>query len=116
MACEQPIQLGVFTAGEKPAPLTYTYTDFNGVVIDLTGYSGKFVWREQTSPASLATTGNAVISAPATGKVTYTWTGQEFQNPGKYLGQFWVGNATNRWASVQIRWTVQASVGPVPAI
>lgn len=114
MTCEAPINLGVFTVGEKPAPLVYQFLDFDGVVINLTGYTAKFVWAAKIG--GTPTTGNATIPVGTDGKAQYTWTGAEFLTPGGYAGQFWVGNSTNRWASVKINWTVQTATGPVPNI
>jgi len=111
--CERPIQLGVFTVGEKPAPLVYQFTDFDGVIINLTGYTAKFNWQPLDGAAASA---NASVTLPLEGKAQYTWTGSEFLTPGPYQAQMWVGNGTNRWASVKIRWTVQAGVGNAPAI
>lgn len=112
--CERPLDLGTFTAGEKPAPLQYQYFDWNGAVIDLTGYTAKFVWH---TIGGAATTGNAALVDAANGRVEYTWSGAEFGIPGRAEGQFVVGNGTNRWISKRIRWAVQGFVGPtVPNI
>lgn len=113
MSCEKPINLGVFTVGEKPAPLQYSFTDFNGVVINLTGYTAAFTWRLYGGTGQ---TGAATIPGPLTGTAEHVWSGAEFLVPGSYEGQFWVGNGTNRWASVKIRWTVQTGIGNTPAI
>lgn len=114
MNCEQPVRLGVFTTGEVPSLLQYTFRDYNGNPLDLTaGYVAKFVWAAQ---GGTATTGNAAITNPAGGVTEYTWIGPEFAVPGPHEAQFWVGNGTNRWASTKIVWTVQAGSGPTPAI
>lgn len=114
MTCETPLQLGTFTAGEKPAPLVYTFLDFDGVAINLTGYTVKFNWAPVDGTASTANAG--LTGTPTDGKAVYTWTGAELLTPGSYVGQFWAGNGTNRWASVKIHWTVQSGVGVVPSI
>lgn len=111
--CEVPIRLGVFTVGEKPAPLQYSFTDFDGVPINLTGYTATFLWQQIGGSGQ---TGAATVVTPLTGKAEHVWTGAEFLVPGQYVGQFWVGNGTNRWASVKIRWTVQAGIGNIPVI
>lgn len=116
MSCERPIDLGVFTQGEIPAPLRYTFLDFDGLAIDLTaGYTAKFNW---WLVGQAAVTGNASVIAPPTGGlVEYVWTGAEFLTPGRHEAQFWVGNGgANRFASVKIRWVVQSPVGTAPAI
>lgn len=111
--CELPINLGVFTVGEKPAPLRYSFTDFDGNPINLTGYTATFLWQQN---GGIGQTGAATVPVPLTGTVEHTWTGAEFLVPGGYTGQFWVGNGTNRWASVKIRWTVQTGIGNTPNI
>jgi hypothetical protein len=56
------------------------------------------------------------VSAPLAGEVTYAWTGAEILTPGRHWAQIWVGNTTNRFASLRMDYSVQASVGPVPSI
>lgn len=107
------INIGPYVMGEKPAPLTYQFLDSTGAAIDLSGYTTKFQWQEHDGPASSA---NAAVSEAASGKVTYTFAGTEFLTAGTYRAQFWAGNGTNRYASVDIEFTVAVPVGTVPAI
>ena len=113
MTCESPIQLGTFTAGEKPAPLTYTFLDFDGTVINLTGYTAKFVIKEHDGAAQ---TFNAVVSAPTSGQVTYAWAGTEWPTAGHYEAEFVVGNTTNRYNSLKLTFNVRLPVGIEPNI
>jgi hypothetical protein len=109
----QTLDLGTFVVGEKPTALEYQFLNSDNTVIDLTGYTAKFVYRERDGVASTA---NAAVSTPAQGKVTYTWLGTEMPTPGHYQAEFWVGNGAQRYASWLITWTVRTSTGPVPAI
>ena len=102
-----------YTVGEKPEPLTYTFTDGDGVAIPLTGYTAEFVWQPL---GGAATTTAATVSGAAGWQVTYSWTGAELAVAGHYLGEVWVGNTVNRFASELLLWTVRQSVGLVPAI
>lgn len=113
---EPPSRLiGPFKVGEKPAPLVYTFQDENGAAINLTGYTVKFNYRERE--ISSASVGNgALVSGGTTGQVQYVWTGNEFPTPGHYLAEFWVGNGTQRWASLTIKFDVSAPIGAVPSI
>ena len=106
--------IGPYVVGEKPAPLEYTFQESDGSAMDLTGYTAKFIVRP--ADGTPATTYNASVTNPAGGVVTYTWDGTEFAAPGKHWAELWVGNTTNRYASLRLEYRVRDSVGPVPAI
>jgi len=99
--------------GEKPPALVYQFLDSTGVALNLTGYTAKFSYQERDGAA---VTANATVSDPANGKVTYIFTGSEFATSGHYRAEFWTGNLTSRFASVDIIFDVAVPVGTVPAI
>lgn len=108
------VQIGPYVVGEKPIPLQYAFLDSSGNALDLTGYTVKFMLRESLGSS---TTYNATLNAPPTaGVVQYVWTGTEFPTPGHYRARFWVGNSSQRFASVLILFDVADAEGPVPAI
>lgn len=106
--------IGPYVMGEKPPPLEYTFLDSGGAAIDLTGYSA--VLRVQRTDMDSYTELSALLSDPAAGTVAHAWTGAEFQTPGTYWLEFWVGNTTNRYASVRLEALVRLPVGPVPTL
>lgn len=110
------LEIGPYVVGEIPPPLEYTFLDFNGVVINLTGYTVRFQRAEILGAFTNAVTVNANLTDPVNGRVTYTWTAADFSSPGRYGGMFFVGNGTNRYASWLITWTTCASVDTPPAI
>jgi hypothetical protein len=105
--------IGPYVTGEKPPTLSYTFLDSSGAAIDLTGYTAKFNIKERWGAA---TQYSATVATPASGIVTYAWTGAEFLTPGHYEAEFWVGNTTLRYDSIRLKFDVQQAVGPVPAI
>lgn len=107
--------IGPYVTGEKQSPLTYQFLDSSGTPMNLTGYTAKFITRLVDDPSSAATY-SASVSDPVNGKVTYTWTGAEIVTPGRHWSEFWVGNTTQRYASLRLEYTVRQSVGPVPSI
>lgn len=107
------IDLDTFVVGEKPNVLEYQFQNADGVAIDISGYTVKFIVKERDS---LAVTFNATLSNGAQGKVQHVWDGTEFPTPGTYQARFWVGNGTQRFASALIQWKAADSQGPVPAI
>lgn len=105
--------IGPYVTGEKPPPLNYTFLDSTNAPINLTGYTAKVNVRERYGAA---TQYNATVSTPASGVVTYAWTGSEFPTPGSYQAEIWVGNGVTRYDSILLKFDVRAAVGPVPSI
>lgn len=105
--------LGQLVVGEKPRALDYQYLDSDGQPLDLTGYTAKFVFREQDGSPTMV---NATVTDPLNGVVTYVWAGTEMPTPGSYIGEFWVGNGAQRYASWLIKWTARLPVGTVPSL
>jgi len=111
----ETITIGPYVVGEKPAPLEYTFLESDGTPLNLTGYTAKFVVRPVDDPAAV-TEVDASVTDPTGGTVTYTWSGTELSTPGDHWAEFWVGNNTNRYASLRMTCSVRQSLGPVPAI
>lgn len=99
-----------FVVGEIPDPLEYQFLDGNGAPMPLAGYSAKFSTRLVEGSVPIVNNAAATISDAPNGKVTYAWTGAEFPYPGKYYAEFWIGNGTQRYASVRIKFTVRSTV------
>jgi hypothetical protein len=108
--------IGPFVVGEKPAPLEYQFLDSGGQGMNLGAYTARFSCIERGGNTVTVDVANAVVTDAATGRVTYTWTGAEFPTPGRYEAELWVGNTTQRFASVLLLFTVRAAVASVPAI
>jgi hypothetical protein len=110
------VSIGPFVVGEKPAPLQYQFLDSSGVPINLGAYTAKFSCVERGAPTITAACVNATVTDAAAGKVTYVWNGTEWPTAGRYEAELWVGNTTQRFASVLITFTVRTAVACVPVI
>lgn len=110
------LTIGPYVVGEKPSPLEYQFLSSSGQPMNLTGYTAKFVVRLSDAAESTAVTFNASVSDPANGKVTYTWVGTEMVSSGTYWAELWVGNTTQKYASVRLIFAAREAVGPVPSI
>lgn len=109
------ITIGPYVVGEIPTPLEYTFLESDGTAMDLSGYTAKFVTRPSDDPSAVAEF-TAQVTNPTGGVVTYAWDGTEILTPGNHWAEFWVGNTTNRFASLRMSYSVRQSVGPVPVI
>jgi hypothetical protein len=107
------VTLGPFTAGEIPVPVVYQFQDAAGAPLNLTGYTAKLTYLRR---GGTAVTRDAVITTPLSGEVTYTWVAADFDTAGSYKADLWVGNLTNRYASVRLKWYVTVPVATAPAI
>lgn len=112
------LTIGPFVVGEIPTPLVYQFKDQDGVPIDLTGFSSVFQIAERNNVLVFYNpkTNNAVVTNPTDGEVTYTWDGSEFTNAGRFVGMFWVGNGSLRFASEYFYWITCLSVDTPPTI
>lgn len=90
MASLKKINLGVFPAGEIPAPVEHTFQDESGVPIDMQGWVllGLFIERdgEDLGVKEIEWADQSV------GKVRYRWKAEDFFEPGSYEALFWVQN------------------------
>ena len=103
------IRLGPFSLGEKPEPLQITIQDADGNVINLTGYTAKFVIKSVDQTVSGLGGGVSDLVTPATGITRYTWAAADFTTAGFYVGQMWVGNGSLRYASDIFEWFVRSN-------
>ena len=114
------INLGVYAAGEIPAPLIHVYKDNQKVVIPITGWTLKGF--RITGPDGAATLGEGsyTITDGVNGEVTYVWISDDMQTIGAYSGVMWVQNAptspTIRLASDLFVWEVYDAPGATPPI
>lgn len=102
-----------YVIGEKPSPLEYQFLDASGAVINITGYTAKFNYKENDG---VAVSASASVPTGTDGKARYVFTGTEFTTAGHYRAAFIVGNGTNRYESVEINFDVSIGVGPMPNI
>jgi hypothetical protein len=114
------IVLGVYAAGEIPAPLVHVYKDANKVVIPITGWTLKGFRITGPDGALSLGAGTYEITEGPDGEVTYTWLSDDMQTFGAYSGVMWVQNAisnpTIRLASDLFKWEVYDAPGATPPL
>lgn len=106
------LTLGPYTAGEKPAPITYQFLDDQGVPLALTGSWVAKLEQRNRSTGDTVTEATPTFDVPtATATFTVATT-----DPGVYTGELWIGDGSNRYASVRFAWLTRAAVGTAPSI
>lgn len=116
MASPVKIDLGAFAAGEVPPILSHTFTDFDGVVVDLTGFT-TLAMNIEAIPDVTGPLGGGLIVFDGNGSdgiVNYTWTDDDMEEPSGYTAQMWVSNGTNKYASDLIIYNVYDGPGDAP--
>lgn len=103
-------RIGPWTAGEIPAPLSYTFT---GIDLSSPSYAARLNLQRAGGDVEEL---EAQITDGSGGTVTYTWTDADLATTGMYWVQFWVGNGTNRFASPTYHFKVEQAVGTAPDI
>ncbi len=87
------VNLGVFAKGEIPEPIQITIQDADGAVIDLTGFTAKFVIEAVRQTVSGLGAGTTTIPDEPNGITQYVWVLADFNTIGTFRGQMWVGTS-----------------------
>lgn len=94
-AGEPQQDLGQFASGAVPPPIENTYKDFNGAIVDLTGFSTLVTRIDGPSGASLTpSTPTNKDADPTNGTLIYNFTSSDMLVPGFYRLQMWASNGT----------------------
>lgn len=101
------IEVGPWTAGERPGRLEYQFLDANGAGIDLTGYTVTFVYERY---GGTAVTRTGVLATAASGIVGYTFVAADLDTGGVYTGEFKANNGTNYYVSERLVYRVYDAV------
>lgn len=115
MAHNPEIDLGFFAAGEIPPDLRHQFLDFNGDPVDLTGFT-TLSMQVEVHPVGTGPYGDGpkILTTPAQGIVTYSWSATDMAEPGSYRAQLWASDGTKRYASDVIIYTVYDGPGVAP--
>lgn len=114
MATPTKVDLGAFAQGEVPPPLEVTYTDFDNVAVDITGFAVQTNIEEELAGGAGLGTGTTAISDGPAGKLTYTWVKADMANTGEYTLQTWADDGTNYYASDLYTYSVYDGPGVAP--
>ena len=102
------VNLGVFGKGEIPEPIQITIQDADGVAINLTGMTAKFVIEVVRQTVAGLGAGTTTIPTPLSGITKYVWVVADFNTVGTFRGQMWVGDAvTLKLASTVYQYEVE---------
>lgn len=113
MAVPTTIELGAFAAGEVPPDLQITFNDFNGVAVNLTGFTAHI--RIQEELGALVGGGAISITDEANGVCVYVWDRPDMEIVGRYTAQAWVEDGTKYYASDLYIYDVYDGPGEPPA-
>lgn len=111
------IDLGWFAEGAIPPNIVHTYVDYDGEIVDLTGYSS-YMQIEAFPPVQNPLGIGAIqIVAPATnGQVEYSWHENDMLQASSYQAQMWVTNGTKRYESDVFKYIVYDGPGTYPSL
>lgn len=103
-------ELGPYSVGEIPRALAVTFEDADGGPVNLSGFTARFVIEQVSGDEAASGLGQGVaaITDAAAGVTEYAWTAADFATAGRFRGQMWVGDGTNRLASIEFWWDVAA--------
>jgi len=120
---EPIVDIGDFAAGAVPPPIIHTFTDFNGVVVDLTTFPTVTVQIEAVPGVPVALgSGQVQITDDLVGEVTYWWHPNDMATANsEYRLQIWVWNdlptspTARRYESDLYRYRVYDGPGVAPS-
>lgn len=112
-------ELGAFAEGAIPPPFEHTYTDFDGVAVDMSGGGWSYAMNIESIPPVTGPLGSGTIGFTtdgSDGKVTYNWSGTDMLEQADYTAQMWVRNAggTQKYESDLLTYRVYDGPGSAP--
>lgn len=114
------LDLGDYTQGEIPDPLSYIMLDYAGDPIDLTGLTGAFDLR-RLGDSIVHKTGAGVVDIDPDqvlnrGRITWTAAAGDFDDAGLYVGEFIAASVSDEHRSVRLTWRVHSAVESDPVV
>jgi hypothetical protein len=124
------VTIGPYRQGEIPPPIVVTYKGADQQPLDFSvggSWNGRWIYRRHANggnqtfassdPAAAIrdATVSSASSGPTKGQATYPWVEADFDTPGDYEGEMWVGNSVNRLSSIHYVWRVNPALA-VPDI
>lgn len=101
------LKLGVFTSGEVPNPLTYTFQTSAGAAMDeLDNPTWTLTFRWQRNGGTAESRTGTIVD----GVATHTWEDGDLDDVGTYKAEFVATNGTNTYISPTIRFNVRSAI------
>lgn len=107
--------LGPYRQGEIPEPLLATFRSASGQPLDLTGYEARWIMEFPDGTSATRTATLLAQTGATKGQVEYEWDPADLTQRGDYRAEMWVGNSTNRFASIKYVWAAYPAIA-VPVI
>ena len=110
-------ELGAFANGAIPPPFEHTYTDFDGAVVDVSGFTLQM--NIDAVPGVTGPLGGGSIGFKTDGTdgvVVYNWSTTDMLEASGYTGQMWVKNptGTQKYESDLLLYAVYDGPGDAP--
>ncbi len=109
-------ELGAFAAGAIPPPFKHTFKDFDGEVVDISGFTERAM-NIEAIPAVSGTLGEGTVEFTTDGEdgsVTYTWDEDDMAEQADYEAQMWVSSGTQKYESDLLTYKVYDGPGSAP--
>jgi hypothetical protein len=91
----------VYARNEVPEAVEYQFLDADGAAVNLAGFSSTGVLTNMDSGTAVSRA--ASVTAPSSGKVTFTWAATDLAVAGRFRLVLWVNvGTTARYASEEI--------------
>lgn len=109
-------ELGAFAEGAIPPPFEHTFTDFDGLAVDVSGFTMQMnIEAIPTVPDTLGGGTIGYTTDGTDGKVTYNWSATDMTTAADYSAQMWVSNGTTqKYESDLLTYRVYDGPGSAP--
>jgi len=110
-------ELGAFAEGAIPPPFEHTFTDFNGAVVDVSGFTLQMnIEAIPVVTGPLGTGSIGFLTDGTDGIVVYNWSATDMATAADYTAQMWVANGggTQKYESDLLTYRVYDGPGSAP--